>query len=141
MTMNRAEWTPDQPLRADATDSDIAKRHAFFIQTHSSLGIYSTLVAREFADAVKAATISDYKAKEPPSVGINLTLPILTRRLILDVLDAVIALSSNHAAGYPDPMPHKDALEQVITLLAERGHVIGAPILIEPYQSEPEGSK
>ena len=60
--------------------------------------------------------------------------PWLTRRLVSDVLDAVIIFATDNAAGNPDPMPNKTALKKVITLLAERGHVIGAPMILEEYK-------
>lgn len=59
-----ADWTPDQPLRADATDKQIGKRvdHIWNVTPHGSpeehtrlLGAAEGQAAREFAAACVAA--------------------------------------------------------------------------------------
>lgn len=58
----------------------------------------------------------------------------LTRRLVSDVLDAVSLLAKAHASG-ENPIPG-EPLDQLITLLAERGHVIGEPVLMAPHRPD-----
>ena len=61
--MNATEWTPGQPLRADATDDQIEERFTLvYIKSEYGMQVNARFVARELQAATKAATKAEYEA-------------------------------------------------------------------------------
>ena len=58
------DWTPDQPLRADATDEQIKARYNAEYMPRRALDRSIVGVARELQEATKAATVAELEIEK-----------------------------------------------------------------------------